>query len=176
MNTITIVLIVLLGIIVLLLIAAMLGRKEYNVQRSITITASKEKVFEFLKYLKNQELFNKWVMTDPNMKKHFTGVDGTVGFIYGWNGNKKAGEGEQEIKAITNSEKIVTEVRFVRPFAGVANVCMATSGLADNLTKVDWSNQSKVIFPMNIMMPVIEKMLSKDMDASLQQLKTILEK
>ena len=37
-------------------------------------------------------------MVDPNMKKEFKGTDGTTGFIYGWNGNKKAGEGEQEIK------------------------------------------------------------------------------
>lgn len=38
-------------------------------------------------------------MLDPNMEKEFKGTDGTVGFIYGWNGNKEGGEGEQEIKA-----------------------------------------------------------------------------
>lgn len=176
MNSIAIILIVLIGIITLLLIVAMFSRKEYNVQRSIIINASKEKIFEFLKHLKNQELFNKWVMIDPNMKKHFRGVDGTVGFIYGWNGNKKAGEGEQEIKEIITGEKIVTEIRFVRPFAGIANVCMTASTITLNQTKVNWSNKSKVIFPMNIMMPIIEKMLSKDMDTSLEKLKVILEK
>lgn len=39
-------------------------------------------------------------MTDPNMRKNFKGTDGTVGFCYAWDGNKKAGKGEQEIIAL----------------------------------------------------------------------------
>ena len=44
-------------------------------------------------------------MVDPDMKREFKGMDGTVGFIYAWNGNKRAGEGEQEIKTIEEGKK-----------------------------------------------------------------------
>ena len=37
-------------------------------------------------------------MADPNMKKSYSDIDGTVGFIYAWDGNKEAGKGEQESK------------------------------------------------------------------------------
>jgi hypothetical protein len=81
-----------------------------------------------------------------------------------------------EIKEIIESRKVVTEIRFVRPFPGVANSYMATIHTSTNQTTVEWSNASKIKFPMNIMISPIEKMLAKDMDASLSMLKTILEK
>lgn len=115
-------------------------------------------------------------MTDPNMKKEFKGTDGTVGFIYGWNGNKKAGEGEQEITTITEGKNIETEIRFVRPFKGLAYANLITESVSENQTKVSWANRSAMMYPMNIMVAMIEKMLAKDMDTSLLSLKNILEK
>ncbi|GHN02718.1 hypothetical protein WSM22_42070 [Cytophagales bacterium WSM2-2] len=171
-----IILYVLAGILALFLVIALLMRKEYTINREVIIDAPSQKVFDYLKQLKNQDNFNKWVMVDPDMKREFKGIDGTVGFIYGWNGNKKAGEGEQEIKAIIEGKKIDTEIRFVRPFPGVAFANLATDSISESQTKVTWSNASAMKYPMNIMVPMIEKMLAKDMDASLSTLKGILEK
>jgi uncharacterized protein YndB with AHSA1/START domain len=176
MNIVITILIVIASIIALLLIIALFTRKEYNIKREVTIHAPIQKVFDYLKQLKNQDNFNKWVMADPEMKKDFKGTDGTAGFIYAWNGNKKAGEGEQEIKAITEGRSIETEIRFVRPFAGVAHANLITEPVSDNQTKVSWSNVSEMKYPMNIMLSMIEKMLAKDMDESLTKLKRILEK
>lgn len=170
------VVLVLAAIIILVLVIALFTRKNYNVQSEVIINVPRQKVFDYIKLLKNQDNFNKWVMVDPNMKKEFRGVDGTVGFIYGWNGNKKAGEGEQEIKSIAEGRSIDTEIRFVRPFAGLAYVNMTAETISDNQTKVSWSNVSRMTYPMNIMVSMIEKMLIKDMDTSLATLKNILEK
>ena len=104
------------SIIALLLIIALFIQNEYSVERSIIINKPKQQVFDYIKFIKNQEYYSRWVMRDPNMKKDLKGTDGSVGFIYGWNGNKDAGEGEQEIKKIKEGEKIEMELRFVRPF------------------------------------------------------------
>lgn len=41
-------------------------------------------VFNFLKLTKNQDQFSVWNMKDPNMKKNYSGIDGTKGlFIRG---------------------------------------------------------------------------------------------
>ena len=170
------ILIALASIIALLLIIALFMKKEYNINREIVIDAPRQKVFDYLKQLKNQDNFNKWVMADPNMKREFKGTDGTVGFIYAWNGNKNAGEGEQEIKILTEGKNIETEIRFVRPFEGIAYANMVTESVSDSQTKVTWSNASTMKYPMNIMLPMVEKMLAKDMDTSLSTLKNILEK
>lgn len=175
MTIVFTILLVLAGIIILFLLMALFIKKEYTVQSEIIINAPREKVFDYLKHLKNQDNFNKWVMVDPNMKREFKGTDGTVGFIYAWKGNKKASEGEQEIKAIEEGKSIQTEIRFTGSFMAVAYADYSTESIADNQTKVKWSNASTMKYPMNSMIPMVEKMLPKDMNVSLQNLKTILE-
>ena len=176
MNIIITILLVLAGIIFLLLIIALFMGKNYDVRREMTIGADTQKVFNYLKHLKNQDNFNKWVMADQGMKKEFKGADGTVGFVYGWNGNKKAGEGEQEIRKIVEGKNIETEIRFARPMPSVAYANFITEPTSDKKTKVTWSNAGNMKYPMNVMSPMIVKMLARDMDESLVTLKNILEK
>ena len=176
MSIVLIIVLIIVGIVVLLLLIAAFLKKEYRLHREAVINAPKQKVFDYVKLLKNQDYYNKWVMTDPDMKKEFTGTDGTVGFIYGWNGNKKAGEGEQEITAIKGEETVVSDVRFVRPFAGLSTLQMDVAAVTDTQTKVGWSTTSRLWYPMNILIPVVTGMLGKDMEISLGNLKRILEK
>lgn len=93
-------------------------------------------------------------MTDPSMKKDFTGTDGTVGFAYAWDSkNKNAGKGEQEIMKIINGEIIDIEIRFEKPFAGIARTLIKTESLTENETKVIWGMEGKSKYPMNLMNP-----------------------
>jgi hypothetical protein len=96
MNFIITILLAVSGIIALLLIIALFMKKEHYVNRKISINAHRQKVFDFLKLLKNQVQFNKWATADKkNRKEEFKGTDGTVRFVYAWSRNKKAGEGEK---------------------------------------------------------------------------------
>lgn len=176
MSLVTVSLLIIAAFVLLIFILPLFMRKDYNIQRSVLIEAPNEKVFDYLRQLKNQDNFNKWVQADPHMKREFKGTDGTVGFIYGWNGNKRAGEGEQEITSIEAGKKMDTEIRFVRPFKSIAYASLITENVSDMQTKVTWTNQSRMAYPMNLMLSPIEKMLAKDMDTSLNSLKTILEK
>lgn len=176
MNTIITILLVVAGIIALLLIIAFFMKREHYVKREIIINVPRQKVFDYLKLLKNQDKFNKWAKADPDRNWEFKGTDGTVGFIISWNGNKNVGEGEKEITNIIEGKRIETQIRFVRPMATIANVIMDTESLSDNQTKVYMSNAGTLKYPMNIMIPIAEKMFPKDMDISLSTLKSILEK
>jgi uncharacterized protein YndB with AHSA1/START domain len=176
MNIAVTILSILGGIIALLLVIALFMTRNYKTYREIVILAPRQKVFDYLKQLKNQDNFNKWIMIDPEMKKEFRGTDGTVGFVYAWNGNKEGGEGEQEIKAVSEGKNIEMEIRFVRPFAGIAYAEMTTQSLSDDQTKATWSTASTMKYPLNLMLPLIVKMLEKDMGTSLTTLKNILEK
>ena len=163
------------GIIALLLIIALFMKREHYVKREIIINAPQQKVFEYLKLLKNQDEFNKHAMAGPDREREYKGTDGTVGFIYAWKGNKSAGEGEKEIKNIIEGKRIETEIRFVKPMAATAYIIMETESLPDDQTKVYWSNAGTLKYPVNIMIPMMEKMLPKEMDSSLSTLKNILE-
>lgn len=176
MNIIITILLAIAGIIPLLLIIALVMRREHYVSREIIINAPRQKVFDFLKLLKNQEMFSKHARADPGRKEEIKGTDGTVGFIISWSGNKSAGEGEKEIKSIIEGKKIESEIRFVKPMTTSATVIMETESLSDSQTKVNWSNAGKLMYPLNIMIPMFEKTFAKDMDSSLLALKDILEK
>jgi len=175
MNIVITILLGIVGIIALLLIIALFLKKEHYVNREIVINAPRQKVFDFLKLLKNQDKFNKWAKADPDRKWEYKGTDGTVGFIITWNGNKNAGEGEKEIMNIVEGKRIETQIRFVRPMKTIADIIMETESLSDNQTKVNLINSGTLKYPMNIFIPLAEKNFPKDMDCSLATLKKILE-
>lgn len=110
---------ILFGIVVLIvivLVAALFIKREYKVEREISINKSRKEVFDYIKFLKNQNEYSVWARIDPAMKKTFTGVDGTVGFISAWDSKvKDAGKGEQEIKKMKEGERIDYEIRFKDP-------------------------------------------------------------
>ncbi|HEV8273480.1 MAG TPA: SRPBCC family protein [Chitinophagaceae bacterium] len=176
MNTVITILLVVAGIIALLLIIALFMKKDHYVKREIIINAPLQKVFDYIKLLKNQDKFNKQAMADPDRDKEFKGKDGTVGFIIAWNGDKSVGEGEKEIMNIIEGKKFETEIRFVRPFKAVGRAIMETESLSNDQTKVYWSNAGTLNYPLNLLIPMMEKNVAKDMDISLSTLKNILEK
>jgi len=175
MNAIIIILLVVGGIIALLLIIVLFMKKEHYVNREIIINAPRQKVFDFLKLLKNHDQFNKWATADKGRKEETKGTDGTVGFIYSWSGNKSAGEGEKEIKNIIEGKRIETQIRFVKPMRISSDEIMEVESLSNDQTKVSWSNAGILKYPLNIMIPIAEKNFAKDMDISLSALKTVLE-
>src|SRR5258706_10145381 len=175
MNIIIIILVVMAGFIALFLLIALFTKREHYVNREIIINVPRQRVFDYIKLLKNQDEFNKHAMAGPDRKREFKGTDGTVGYIYAWSGNKKAGEGQKEIKNIIEGKRIETEIRFVKPMAITASMIMETESLSDNQTKVYLTNAGTLKYPLNLMIPVFENNFSKQMDSSLSTLKKIIE-
>lgn len=170
---------IILVIIVIVLIRAAFIPADFVIKRSIIINKTKQEVFDYIKLLKNQDHYSKWVMTDPAMQKHFTGVDGTVGFIYAWQSeNKQVGQGEQEIIKLIDGECIDNEIRFLKPFNGISYTSMLTDAISDSQTEVKWLFKGKRKYLMKMMQLLcnMDKMLGKDMQISLNNLKTIIEK
>jgi hypothetical protein len=85
MITLTIILIAL----PVILIIAFFSSKGIKTSASITIGQPRQKVFDFLVQLKNQEYYNAWMMIDPKMQKTYTGTDGESGFILAWKAKTK---------------------------------------------------------------------------------------
>jgi hypothetical protein len=173
------ILITILGIIALALIIALFITKEYAVERDVVINQTKDTVFNYVKHLKNQDNFSVWAKTDPNMKRTFTGIDGTVGAIAAWESdNKEVGVGEQEIKKIKEGEQIDFELRFKAPFESTSEAYMITEAISLNETKVKWGFKGVMDYPMNLMLPFMqmEKIIGNDLQTGLNNLKVILEK
>jgi hypothetical protein len=171
--------VIILVIIAIPLIFASFLSEDYFIERDIVVNRPKQEVFDYVKYLKNAGAYNKWVMTDPHLRKTFSGTDGTPGFVYGWDSdNKNVGKGEQEIKSIREGQRIDYELRFVKPFVGVSYAHIVTEPTADNKTNVKWVFNGKRNYPMRIfhLLFNLKKVLGNDLQTSLGNLKTVLEK
>ena len=169
----------LLIVLVLVFIVLMLiAPKEYKVERSTIINKTNAEVFNYLKFLKNQDSWAPWANIDPDMEKTYTSTDGEVGFISAWKSNhKKVGHGEQEITKIVDGQRIDTELRFLKPFKSTSNGYLLLDDV-DGGTKVTWGFEGEMKPPMNIMMLFMnmEKSAGSDFETGLQNLKEILEK
>lgn len=160
------------------LLVALFVKKDYSVVRETTINKPNQQVFEYIKYLKNQDYYSKWNMMDPAMTKTYRGTDGTVGFVATWDSQKEdVGAGEQEIKKITEGERMDFELRFIRPFEATESAYMTTSAVSQNETKVTWGFNGHMNYPMNMMLLFMDfdKMLGDDLSTGLTNLKTVLE-
>lgn len=167
------------GIISAPLIAALFIDKKYNVERKVTLNRSKQEVFEYIKYLKNQDRYSKWAAMDPQMVKSYRGKDGQVGFVSAWDSVKgDVGKGEQEIVNIKEGERVDYELRFIKPFQSTSKAYMTTESISDKQTSVKWGISGQMNYPMNLMLPIMnfDKMMGKDLDQGLQNLKRELEK
>ena len=171
-------LLLLLFVVIFLLVAAF-ARKEYSVEREVTMNAPKQVVFDYAKYLKNQNKYSVWAKIDPNMKTEFRGTDGTVGFVSGWDSeNKDAGRGEQEITGIDEGKRIDYELRFYEPMKSTDKAFMSFESINDSVTSVRWGIYGKIKYPMNLSLLLMDMddMLGKDLEGGLNNLKLILEK
>ena len=171
--------IILITLVIILLIVALFAKKDYDVEKEIVIDKPRQEVFNYIKFLKNQNNYSKWATMDPGMKKESRGTDGTVGFVSAWDSDQKeVGKGEQEIKKITDGKRIDYELRFIKPFESTEQTYMATEAISENQTKVKWGFNGRMNYPMNLMLLCMnmEKMVGDDLQTGLNNLKNIVEK
>ena len=148
-----------------------------KIEKTITINRSSGLVFDYLKKTRNQDNFSVWNMADPNMKKTHKGVDGTVGFLYSWDSTmKNVGAGEQEITGIADGKSIDYAIKFLRPMQNTGKTKFQITSLGNDQTSVAWIFDSPSKFPMSLFSPIFKRMLGKDIDKGLSNLKGILEK
>jgi hypothetical protein len=167
-----------LGLLVLVLLVAAFLKKDFSVERSITINKTKTEIYDYVKYLKNQNNFSVWAKLDTNMKQEYRGTDGTVGFVSLWDSPvKSAGKGEQEIIKIEEGERIDYELRFLKPMKATNYAYLSFSTTNDSTAMVKWGIFGKMAYPTNIMglFMNMDEMLGKDLEGGLKNLKALLE-
>ena len=147
------------------------------IEKDITINKNIDAIFKYLKQTKNQDNFSVWNMKDPNMKKTYSGIDGTKGFIYSWDSkDKNVGAGSQEITNVIDNSRIDYVLRFERPMKNTAISGFVLNKIDDDSTSVSWNFIGPTKFPFSLLSPIFKKMLGKQISASLQNLKVLLEK
>jgi uncharacterized protein YndB with AHSA1/START domain len=161
--------------VVLILAATKPGR--FSVRREITVQAPAEKIFPLINDFHQWVAWSPYEHRDPALKRTYSGAESGKGAVYGWEGNNNVGSGRMEILESTTPSKIVIKLDFFKPFEGhnTAEFTMLPQGDA---THVSWLMHGPAPF-MNKLMQVfmnLDKMIGKDFEAGLVNLKTVTEK
>ena len=151
-------------------VLALFVSREFQSEREIVIDKPVHEVFDYVKYVKNQDDFGVWQLSDPDMKTNSEGTDGTVDFKYSWDG-KKVGKGSQTITNVVQNEKVETELDF--GFGEPAHSHFLTEEVAPNRTKVTWGISGRSPYPWNLMSLFYD--MGKDFESGLANLKVVLE-
>ena len=172
-----IIVIVIIAVIAAVLIFAETRPDTFRVERSADIKASPEKVFAQLNDLRNWRAWSTWERMDPNMKKTFSGSDSGKGARYAWEGNKKVGKGSMEIIESVPLAQVQIKLDFIEPFEG-HNMADLTLQPQAGGTHIKWSMYGPSPFISKVFGVFInmDKMIGKDFEDSLANLKEIVEK
>lgn len=167
------ILFVILGFVALILIVAAFAPKEFTGKSEILIDKPQQEVYDYIKFLKNQDQYGTWNKMDPEMKKSYEGTDGTVGFAYAWDSEKfMVGKGKQVITELNGTE--MKSDLFFADSNEAAKSVLSTEKKEENQTLVKWTVNGKSPYPWNIMNLFFN--MDSQFEEGLQNLKTELEK
>lgn len=173
---------IIVGTIVVLL-AALLGYAAtkpdtFRVQRSASIQAPPAKVFGLINDFHSWTSWSPWEKLDPALKRTHSGAGSGVGAVYEWEGNKKVGQGRMEIMESSPSSKIVIKLDFIKPWQAHNTAEFMLDGQG-NATNITWAMHGAQPFMLKVMTTVffnMDKMIGKDFETGLANLKSIAEK
>jgi uncharacterized protein YndB with AHSA1/START domain len=163
--------------IAIVLILAATKPNTLRVQRATSIRAPADRIFPMINDFQQWRTWSPYENKDPAMKRTYEGTESGKGAVYAWDGNNNVGSGRMEILESAVPSKIVIQLDFFKPFEGhnTAEFTMLPQGDGIHVT---WLMHGPAPF-MNKLMQVfmnLDKMIGKDFEAGLVNLKTITEK
>lgn len=172
----TILIVIVVAIAAVLLFAAT-RPGDFVVTRTAQINAPPEKLEAMVSDFHQWGAWSPWEKIDPGMKRTYGGPASGVGSTYAWVGNDKVGSGGMEITKVTPGREVIFDLHFIKPFKAdnVGRFMFEPQGAG---TKVTWSMSGKNPYIAKLMGLVfnMDKMIGKDFETGLANMKTAAEK
>jgi len=172
-----IILIVLVVLIAAILAFAAARPNTLRVQRRASIKAPPEKIYPLIADFHNWTSWSPWEKKDPALKRTFSGAASGKGAAYAWEGNRDVGSGRMEITDASAPSKVTINLDFIKPFEG-HNVVDFTLQPVGGDTTVTWDMHGPLAYVARIfgIFVSMDKMIGKDFETGLANLKSIAER
>ena len=171
-----------IAVLVLLFIAAVLAFAAtrpgaFTIQRSTSINAPPERIFALINDFRSWAQWSPYEKLDPAMTRTFSGAPAGVGAVYAWSGSGKAGAGRMEITDAPAPSKVTIKLDFSKPFEA-HNVAEFTLNPRGAATDVAWAMRgaSPFMFKLMGLFLNMDKMIGRDFETGLAQMKAVAEK
>jgi uncharacterized protein YndB with AHSA1/START domain len=149
----------------------------FKVERVATIKAPPERIFPMLNNLRAFVLWSPYERKDPDMQRTYSGALMGKGAVYEWDGDRNGGKGRLAIADSSPPSKVVLRLDMMRPLEA-HNLVEFTLAPTGDTTDVTWSMKGEVRFIAKIvhLFLDVDRMVGRDFEAGLADLKVIVEK
>ena len=149
----------------------MAGNDQYEVQRSATVAAPPQAVYDLIADFHRWSEWSPWEGLDPAMERTFSGAESGVGAVYEWSGNRKAGAGRMELTALGDAA-VAIDLLFTRPFKSASTIDFSLEADGGG-TRVVWrmSTPKTVVSRIMGLFMNMEKLIGPDLERGLANLK-----
>jgi uncharacterized protein YndB with AHSA1/START domain len=149
----------------------------FRVQRATTIKAPPERVFPLINDFQRWDAWSPWEKKDPAMKRTFGTATSGKGAVYGWQGNKDVGQGRMEIAESVAPSNVTIKLDFVEPWEA-HNLVEFTLQPQGETTNITWAMHGPMPYVSKLMSIFMDmdRMIGKDFEAGLANLKAVAEK
>ncbi len=165
-----------LCVAVVLVLAAM-KPDVFRIQRSVAIKAPPAKIYPLIGDLRAFAQWSPFEKKDPDMKRAYTGAPTGKGQVYEWDGNNNIGAGRLIIADTAEPSKVTMQLEMIRPMEAhnMVDFTLAPNG---DTTTVTWAMRGQTPFLGKILHVFMDmdRMVGRDFEAGLTDLKTIAEK
>jgi hypothetical protein len=166
---------------IVLLIVGLLGfaaskPDTFRIARSAEIKAAPDKLFPLVNDFHSWKSWSPYEGRDPALKRSYSGNDSGKGAVYEWSGNDQVGAGRMEIVDSNPPNKIDIKLDFLKPFEGHNHAEFSFEPKGD-ATTVTWAMTGPSQFMSKLMSVFfnMDKMLGKDFEVGLQNMKQLAE-
>lgn len=160
-----------LALVALVLVLALFAPKKFDADADMVINRPAQEVFDYIKYLKNQENYAVWYKMDPKATRNYSGTDGAVGATVEWDG-EKTGQGKQVVTRIVEGKQIESDLFFMGSDEP-AKALFTVEEEGPSRTELNWGIVGETPYPFNLMNWFVD--MDKDFEEGLRNLKNILE-
>jgi len=117
------------------------------------------------------------VHLDPELRRDYSGAESGTGAVYGWSGNRKAGQGRMEITDATQPSRVQIDLVFEKPWKA-RNDTVFTIKPQGSGSQVTWSMSGKKTVMTKVMgiFKSMDKFVGPDFERGLSRLKATIEK
>jgi uncharacterized protein YndB with AHSA1/START domain len=165
-----------LVVIVALLVIAATKPNSLQVERSITIHASPERVFSLINDLHSWEAWSADSAGDRTVQKIYSGPASGAGAMAEWHSSGRAGAAKMLIAESVVPSKVSVEVDWLKPFEA-HNLNEFTMYAQGGETKFAWQIQASNLYAMKVIGIFVnmESAFGKHMASGLKNLKSVAE-
>jgi hypothetical protein len=166
---------IVIGIITFIAFLHALAKKDYEISRTISINASREKIFQYVVNLENQKRWISWLKNDENLSLHYK-ISENSKALY-WKNGKKIGEGLQKVIKQRRNEVFESRMVIIRPIKLVTFSFFGVKETDAEKSRVIFGFRGQLAFPFSILNLFFnfEKILRSEIETSLENLKQELE-